>query len=83
MCCSSGRTSVTWCRNHIVIVLEQPMVIRSALFWVVCSFQICDAADAGCLAGWTYDRMHLKYYLYTRVIFFFDLPKNAFRGRSI
>ena len=56
----------------IGVVCVQPVMIRSAIFSVICSLFMCGVAVSGCHAGWAYVSMSLMYCLYTRVMLFLD-----------
>ena len=49
-------------------ICVQTDAIRGALFWVICSFCMCDSAVADCLTNWPYKSMDLMHCLYTRVL---------------
>ena len=55
-------------RLGISFVCVQPVAIRSALFWFICSFCLYLVFVSDCLAGWVYVSMGLLYCLYARVM---------------
>ena len=58
----------------MAIICVQPVAIRSALLWVICSFWMRDSARSGCHAGWLCVGVGLMYCLYTRVMSSLDCP---------
>ena len=56
------------------VVCVQLVTIRSALFWVICSFCMYVAFVSGCHVGLTYVSIGLMYCLYTRVMSSLDRP---------
>ena len=68
ICCWRGRTCVSLWRWGIGVICVQPIAIRSAIFWVICSLCMCVVSVSGCTAGCAYVSMGLMYCLYTKVM---------------